>query len=58
MRSRKLTPAELKKADIVLLLTDHSAYDYQFIARHATCIIDTRNAFQKSGIANRKILKA
>jgi UDP-N-acetyl-D-mannosaminuronate dehydrogenase len=25
MRSRKLTSAKLKKADIVLLLTDHSA---------------------------------
>ncbi|MBI5848265.1 MAG: nucleotide sugar dehydrogenase [Nitrospirae bacterium] len=58
MRSRKLTAAELKKADIVLLLTDHSAYDYHFIARHAACIIDTRNAFHKSGIKNRKIIKA
>lgn len=58
MRSKKLTAAELKKADIVLLLTDHSAYDYQFIAQHAACIIDTRNAFHSSGIVNKKILKA
>jgi len=58
MRSKKLTSAELKKADIVLLLTDHSAYDYKFIAQHATCIVDTRNAFHKAGIAGNKILKA
>jgi len=58
MRSRKLTPAELRKADIVLLLTDHSAYDYEFIAQHAACIIDTRNAFHKAGLRNRKIIKA
>ena len=58
MRSKKLTPAELKKSDAVLLLTDHSAYDYEFIARHASCIIDTRNAFHKAGIAGRKIRKA
>ncbi len=58
MRSKKLTSAELKKADIVLLLTDHSAYDYPFIARYAACIIDTRNAFHKAGIANKKIIKA
>ena len=43
---------------IVLLLTDHSAYNYQFIAQHAACIIDARNAFHKSGIINREILKA
>lgn len=58
MQSRKLSPAELKKADIVLLLTDHSAYDYKFIARHASCIIDTRNAFHKAGLISRKIRKA
>jgi UDP-N-acetyl-D-glucosamine dehydrogenase len=58
MRSVKLTRAELKKADVVLLLTDHSAYDYQFIAGNAACIIDTRNAFGKNGIVNGKIIKA
>ncbi|MBI5074969.1 MAG: nucleotide sugar dehydrogenase [Nitrospirae bacterium] len=58
MKSKKLTPAALKKADIVLLLTDHSAYDYPFIARYAACIIDTRNAFHKAGIVNKKIIKA
>ena len=28
----------------VIALTDHSAYDWNFIAEHASLIIDTRNA--------------
>jgi len=48
----------LKKADIILLLTDHSAYDYAFIEKNAVCIVDTRNAFEKNRIKSRKIHKA
>jgi UDP-N-acetyl-D-glucosamine dehydrogenase len=44
VRSVKLTQQELRKADAVLILTDHSAYDYQFIVKHARLVIDTRNA--------------
>ncbi|HSW65009.1 MAG TPA: nucleotide sugar dehydrogenase [Dissulfurispiraceae bacterium] len=58
MRSAKLTPAALSGADVVLLLTDHSAYDYAFIAHHARRIVDTRNAFAKNGIKSKKITKA
>ncbi len=32
-------------ADCVLLVTDHSAYDYAGIASKARLIVDTRNAF-------------
>jgi UDP-N-acetyl-D-glucosamine dehydrogenase len=28
----------------VLIATGHSAYDYDFIVRHAPLVIDTRNA--------------
>jgi UDP-N-acetyl-D-glucosamine dehydrogenase len=28
----------------VLIVTDHSAYDWAWIARHAPLIVDTRNA--------------
>lgn len=57
MRSIKLTKTILKNADLVLLLTDHSAYNYSFIERHAKHIIDTRNAFEKNGIKSEKIHK-
>jgi len=58
MRSVELTEDRLKDADIVLLLTDHSAFDYKFIEKHARCIIDTRNAFAQRGIQSLKIQKA
>jgi UDP-N-acetyl-D-glucosamine dehydrogenase len=58
MTSVSLTEGALRKADMVLLVTDHTAYDYAFIARHAKCILDTRNAFGKNGIVSKKIHKA
>lgn len=43
-RSVKLTPAVLKKADLVILCTDHSKYDYDWIVSHTKMLFDTRNA--------------
>lgn len=36
----------LESADCVVLLTDHRAYDYAFLAAAAPVILDTRNAFK------------
>ena len=44
--STPLTDQTLKEADLVLLITDHSAYDYPWIASKARVIVDTRNAFK------------
>ncbi|PTX62547.1 UDP-N-acetyl-D-glucosamine dehydrogenase [Melghirimyces profundicolus] len=44
--SRKLTGELLEEADIVLLTTDHSAYDYSLIAEKAKAIFDTRNGLK------------
>lgn len=46
MTSTPLTVETLKTADLVLLVTDHTAYDYAWIAAHAPLIVDTRNAFK------------
>jgi len=43
-RSVELSPEELAGADLVLILTDHSSYDWDFVVRHARLIFDTRNA--------------
>jgi UDP-N-acetyl-D-glucosamine dehydrogenase len=43
-RASRLTPANLKKADLVVIVTDHSTYDYDSIVRDASTILDTRNA--------------
>jgi UDP-N-acetyl-D-glucosamine dehydrogenase len=58
MKSVKLTEEILKRADIVLLVTDHTAYDYAFIERYARCIIDTRDAFRRRGIDSKKVYRA
>src|SRR6201987_4340236 len=43
----KCTPvADLGKYDCVLIVTDHSDYDYEWIAQHASLIVDTRNAMR------------
>ena len=44
MQSTPLTPEFLAAQDCVLISTDHSAFDYSFIARHSRLIVDTRNA--------------
>ncbi|OIN97767.1 UDP-N-acetyl-D-glucosamine dehydrogenase [Candidatus Desantisbacteria bacterium CG_4_10_14_0_8_um_filter_48_22] len=45
-RSSKLTSKLLRSADCVVVVTDHPDYDYEWIARHAKCILDTRNALK------------
>jgi len=58
MNSNELTPETLAAVDCVLLATDHSAYDYQFILDHADLIIDTRNAFAGLKGAAEKVVHA
>lgn len=42
-----LTPAMLKKYDIVVITTDHTCFDYSMIVKNAKVVIDTRNATKK-----------
>jgi len=43
--SAELTESLLQSVDIAILISNHSAYDYDWIARHAPLIYDARNAF-------------
>ncbi|CCJ34304.1 nucleotide sugar dehydrogenase [Caloramator australicus] len=55
--SVELTEETLKDADIVIITTDHSKYDYDFIVKNAKVVFDTRNA-TKEVLENRdKIIK-
>ncbi len=38
----EVTPDELTTADLVVLLTDHDAFDYGLVTEHARCTLDTR----------------
>ena len=37
----------IKNADLVIIATDHTSFDYEMIARNARSIFDTRNAMKK-----------
>jgi UDP-N-acetyl-D-glucosamine dehydrogenase len=58
MKSSTLTPEFLASQDVVLIATDHSAYDYGFIVRHAPLVVDTRNAARRVVEGREKIVKA
>jgi UDP-N-acetyl-D-glucosamine dehydrogenase len=44
LASRDLTPEFVASQDCVVIVTDHSAYDWGEILRHAPLVVDTRNA--------------
>jgi len=56
MHSTALSAQQLSMLDCLVLITDHSCFDYDFILQHSKLIIDTRNAF--SFFESSKICKA
>jgi len=48
MESVPLTAETLAKADCVVLTTNHSAFDKEFIKQHAKLIVDMRNMIKES----------
>jgi UDP-N-acetyl-D-glucosamine dehydrogenase len=58
MESQALTPEYLGCQDCVLIATDHSAYDYDFIVEHSPMVLDTRNATKNVTRGREKIRKA
>ncbi len=56
--SQELTAEYLAEQDCVLIATDHSAYDYDFIVEHAQLVVDTRNSTQHVASGREKIRKA
>jgi UDP-N-acetyl-D-glucosamine dehydrogenase len=58
MESSPLTPQFLADQDCVLIATDHSNYDYDFIVKHSRLVVDTRNATKQVKEGREKIHKA
>ena len=46
-----------KEADLLILITNHSDYDYPALLKNSKLILDTRNAFGKIGKGNAKVMK-
>jgi len=58
MESVPLTADTLAAHECVLIVTDHSRYDYDFIVKHARLVVDTRNATRNVAENRDKIVKA
>jgi UDP-N-acetyl-D-glucosamine dehydrogenase len=48
MQSIGLNQDTLESADAVLISTDHSAVDYELVAKHARLVVDTRGVYRAS----------
>jgi len=58
LTSTPLTEETLAAMDCVLIATNHSAYDYQFILDHSDLVVDTRNACNGLRGAAEKVIQA
>jgi UDP-N-acetyl-D-glucosamine dehydrogenase len=58
LASEELTSQYLASRDLILIATDHSSYDWDFVCRHARLIVDTRNATRDAGSGCSHIWKA
>ena len=58
MTSKKLSTKMLASYDVVLISTDHSDYDYDWIVQNAKLVVDTRNATIAVSKGRQKIVKA
>ena len=56
-RSQPLTATLVQNADCVVILTDHSAIDYEWLVEHAQLVVDTRNATRAVQHGREKIIR-
>jgi UDP-N-acetyl-D-glucosamine dehydrogenase len=58
MASHELTVDYLQTRDCVLIVTDHSSYDWNWVVEHASLIVDTRNALKNVVAPRARIVPA
>jgi UDP-N-acetyl-D-glucosamine dehydrogenase len=56
--SEPLTEAFLATQDCVIIVTDHSAYNFEHVLRHARLVVDTRNATAEVPQGRCRVVKA
>ncbi len=56
--STPLTAETLASQDCVLICTDHSGYDWQFVVDHAPLVVDTRNATRGTKDGRARIVRS
>ena len=45
----------MRESDLVIITTDHTAFDYDAIVANAKCVIDTRNATKSVAVGREKV---
>ena len=58
LASAELSEGFLASQDCAVIVTDHSGFDYAWIAAHCPLLVDTRNATAKVASARARIVKA
>ncbi len=58
MQSTELTEQVLREQDAVLVVTDHSSIDYEWVVENSNLVVDTRNACKDTGRHRDRIVKA
>jgi UDP-N-acetyl-D-glucosamine dehydrogenase len=58
MSSEPLTENTLRSKDLVLITTDHSKIDYQWVVDHSSLVVDTRNATKTVRNGRDRIVRA
>jgi UDP-N-acetyl-D-glucosamine dehydrogenase len=58
MSSQNLTADYVRSQDCLLVVTDHSAYDWAWVVEHAPLIVDTRNATRDVGAPRENVVRA
>lgn len=54
LEAKRFSAAVLRRADCVVVVTDHDAFDYDLVGREAKVVVDTRNAL-KGRYANKVV---
>ena len=58
MASQELTADTLGHQDCVVIVTDHSTYDWTWIVEHSSLVVDTRNATKDVATHRERVVKA
>jgi UDP-N-acetyl-D-glucosamine dehydrogenase len=58
LESQRLTPEYLQAQDCVLIVTDHSTYDWPWVVEHSSLVVDTRNATHEVTAHRERIVQA
>ena len=55
LKAEKFSAAALRRADCVVVVTDHSGFDFKMVARESKVVVDARNALKGHG--SHKVIK-